>query len=240
MTGEYEFKKETYTNDKAKASDRTVFVFCAHSDDQVFGAGGTIAKLHDEGYTIITIILSQGEMSHPWLEKENLAKARMSESYEASKILGIYQTIFFDLPEDRIYEYFEENPKFQDRIIELLEKHAPDKIFTHGSEDPHPAHRHVFRLVSESILQVREAHEYDPEVYLYDVWTLANYKRVSRSYVYFDISETFDLKIEALREFGRTQKVALIALWATVYIRAFFAGISSRYRLAERFSRIHV
>jgi len=239
MDDEYEFKKDTYANDKAKASDRTVLVFCAHSDDQVFGAGGTIAKLHDEGYTIITVILSQGEMSHPWLEKENLAKHRMAESFEASKILGIYQTIFFDLPEDRIYEYFEESSRFQDRIAEIFEKHVPERIFTHGPEDSHPAHRQVFKLVSESVLHMREQYGYDPEVYLYDVWTLANYKRVSRSYVYFDVTGTFERKIEALRTF-KTQKVALVTLWASVYIRAFLAGISSRYRLAERFSRIHV
>ena len=235
----YEFKKDTYANEKAKASDRTVIVFAAHSDDQVFGAGGTIRKLHDEGYTIIAVVLSHGEKSHPWLEKEKLAKHRMAESFEAAKILGIYQTIFFDLPEERIYEYYEQSPKLQDRIIELLEKHVPEKIFTHSSEDSHPSHRQVFRLVQESVLQLREKHAYDPELYQYDVWTLANYRRVSRSYVYFDISETFEQKIEALRTF-RSQKAALVTLWLTVYIRAFFAGLSSRYRLAERFSRIHV
>lgn len=236
---DYEFTKDTYSYDKAKASERTAMVFCAHSDDQVFGAGGTVARLHDEGWTIVVVICSQGEMSHPWLEKEPLVKARKAESFEASKLLGIWQTIFFDLPEDKIYEYFEQSPKFQDRILELFERHTPQMIFTHGPEDTHPSHRQVFRLVTDSVLQLREKHDYDPEVYLYDVWTLVNYKRVLRSYVYFDISKTFERKIEALKTF-RTQKVAIVTLWSTVYLRAFFAGMSSRYRLAERFSRIHV
>jgi N-acetylglucosamine malate deacetylase 2 len=236
---EYPFTKETYANEKAKASEKTVLVFCAHSDDQVFGAGGTIAKLHDEGYTIITIILSQGEMSHPWLEKEALGKTRKTESFEAAKILGIHQSIFYGLPEERIYEYYENSPKFQESIGELFEKHTPKIVFTHGPEDTHPSHRQVFRLVSESIMQLRETFSYDPDVYLYDVWTLVNYKRVLRSYVYFDVSETFNRKIEALKLF-RSQKVALITLWASVYLRAYSAGMSSRYRLAERFSRIDV
>ena len=235
---EYTFTKETYTNDKAKAGD-VVLVFGAHSDDQVFGAGGTIAKLHDDGYTVITVILSHGEMSHPWLDKENLAKTRKTESHEAAKILGIYQTVFFDLPEDRIYEYYENSPKFQDRILELFELHTPRIVFTHGPEDSHPSHRHVFKLVSESIMHLRENHNYTPDVYLYDVWTLVNYKRFLRSYAYFDVTNTFEKKISALRVF-RSQKVALITLWASVYLRAFFAGVSSRYRLAERFSRVHV
>jgi hypothetical protein len=63
-----------FTNDSAEETQKTVLVFGAHSDDQVFGAGGTIARLYSMGYTIIAIIFTHGEMSHPWLRKEPLAK----------------------------------------------------------------------------------------------------------------------------------------------------------------------
>ena len=48
-----------------------MLVVCAHPDDNILGAGGTIAKYSSEGKKVITVIASYGESGNPWL-KENV------------------------------------------------------------------------------------------------------------------------------------------------------------------------
>ena len=229
---------ETHTNPSANDTGRYVLVFCAHSDDQVFGAGGTIARLSAEGFTVITIILSHGEMSHPWLKKEPLARHRIQESVKAARVLGIRTTIFFDLPEDRIHESYTEHAALQDALLTLLEKHPPERIFTHSDEDTHPSHRQVHLVVREAYRQLKERHpDFTADIYAYDIWTIAHFKRRDRKWVYYDITDHFQKKIRALKTF-RTQRIALVTLWLSVYGKAYLYGLFAHYRLAERFSKI--
>ena len=58
----------------------TTLVFAAHPDDEVLGAGGTIAKLSREGEDIISVIFSYGEGSDPLKEPESLIQERVKES----------------------------------------------------------------------------------------------------------------------------------------------------------------
>lgn len=227
-----------FDNSKAEEHDKNIVVFCAHSDDQVIGAGGAIAKYYDEGYNVITVIMSQGEGSHPWLRKEPLAKIRIQESEKAARVLGIRRTIFFGLPEDKIYDSYVEDTRIQDAINNILEDYVPKKIIVHGDEDPHPSHQQVYKVVKEAYLQLKENYpEYGADVYTYDVWTLANFKRKDRKWVYIDITRYFKKKRAALDVF-KTQKVAVFTLWLSIYGKALIYGIMSRYKLAERFASI--
>jgi len=227
-----------FENDKAKEHDCNIVVFCAHSDDQVIGAGGAIAKYYDEGYNVITVIMSQGEGSHPWLRKEPLARIRIQESEKAARILGIRRTIFFGMDEDKIYEGYVENAKVQDAVNSILEDYVPKKIIVHGDEDPHPSHHQVFKVVKEAYQQLKEKYpEYGADVYTYDVWTLANFRRKDRKWVYIGITKYFKKKITAFYTF-KTQKVAIFTLWITIYGKAIIYGLMSRYKFAERFAAI--
>ena len=60
-----------------KASPESVFVLCAHSDDQILGVGGTMARYSHEGKEVTIIVFSYGEKSHIWLKKRYIANIRI-------------------------------------------------------------------------------------------------------------------------------------------------------------------
>ena len=66
----------------------TLLFLCAHNDDQLLGAGGTIAKYTKEGKKIITVIFSFGEMSNPLEQDIVTRRTRVIESKRVSTILG--------------------------------------------------------------------------------------------------------------------------------------------------------
>jgi len=61
-------------------ADDCILFLCAHNDDQIVGAGGTIAKYAKEGRKIVTIIFSFGETSMPYLQEKISRRTRVLES----------------------------------------------------------------------------------------------------------------------------------------------------------------
>ena len=85
----------------------TILIFCAHSDDEAVGMAGTILKYVEEGKEIIKIVFSFGESSHPHFKEEVVIDKRVSESKEASKFIGIKETIFLGLPDTKVKQNIE-------------------------------------------------------------------------------------------------------------------------------------
>ncbi len=208
---------------------KNILVICAHPDDEVFGAGGTVAKYAQEGYKIDVIIFSYGEQSHPWLKKHFVVKTRIAESKDASRILGTKSLTFFGLGEG----HFEEDSKTKDihnKISAIIKRKKPVKIFTHSIDDPHPDHKTVYNTVLESLKKSR--HKCD--VYTFDIWNPVNLGKRKTPRLYVDISKTFSRKIEALKCF-KSQKVSMVSLLWSVYTRAVTSGIQNSTKFAEVF-----
>jgi LmbE family N-acetylglucosaminyl deacetylase len=217
----------------AKSSKKeTVLVLCAHSDDQVFGLGGTLAKYSKEGKRIIIVIFSYGEKSHPWLKKKVTVKMRVKESQEAGKLIGAEKTIFFGLEEGKFSEDIVEM-EIHSKMIRMISQYHPDKIFTHSSDDPMPDHGSVNKFVLDLCNEI----EYKGEVYSFDVWTPLKIKERNLPKLYIDISKTFSKKIAALKCF-ESQWMSMISLLWSVYYRAIRNGIKARCMFAEVFYRI--
>ena len=107
----------------AKTSRESVLVLCAHSDDQIFGVGGTLAKYAQEGKRIIIVVFSYGERSHPWLKKKVTVKMRVKESQEAGRIIGAEKTIFFGVQEGKFLEDIRERD-IHDRVYRIIKKYS--------------------------------------------------------------------------------------------------------------------
>jgi len=75
-------------------------VVAAHPDDEVLGAGGTIAALAARGARLRLVALTDGEASHPH-ERESIGPRRVTESAAALAALGAGHTevIRFALPD---------------------------------------------------------------------------------------------------------------------------------------------
>ncbi len=213
-----------------KKKKEVILVLGAHSDDSVIGAGGTIAKYAKEGKKVISIVFSYGEKSHPWLKAKIAQKMRSEEAFEASKILGC-KTVFFDLKEFNFAKDYEEK-KVEVKLIKLIEKHKPNKIFNHSNEDPHPDHKAVNKITLELLKKIK----LKPEVYIYSVWNPVSFK-TGYPALYEDITQTFSLKVKALKTF-RSQKIHTFYPSLLMFYRAIKDGLKIKKRFAEMFYRI--
>lgn len=68
---------------------RSAVVVAAHPDDEVLGAGGTMAILSAAGARLRLVAVTDGEASHPGADPDVLARTRIAESAAALRMLGI-------------------------------------------------------------------------------------------------------------------------------------------------------
>ena len=207
-----------------------ILVVCAHSDDQILGPGGSLAKYARQGMKIKTLIISYGESSHPHLKEEITQKMRKREAEHADKVIGGDGVKFIGIKEGNFLEY---QKRIKIEIIQLLNTYKPNKIFTHSDEDPHPDHRAVIKILLSSMDSI----DYDADVYMFDVWNIFRIRKRDLPKMYVDISATFKIKLKALKCFSSQWMTMISLLWA-IYLRAFKNGFTIRKRWAERFYKI--
>ena len=215
----------------SKKNSDTTLIFSAHSDDWTLGAGGTVAKYVQEGKKVIVVIFSYGEKSHPWLKHKVVKDMRFQETIEASKILQC-KIIFFDLKEFNFYDDAQRKNVPQ-KILQLIQRKKPSKIFTHSGEDPHPDHRAVNKIT----LELYEKFSVKPEIFVYAIWNPVSF-RTAYPTLYVDISKTFTDKLQALRTFRSQRFQAIYPLFFLVLFRAIKEGFSIKKRFAEKFFRV--
>lgn len=129
---------------------KRVLVIAAHPDDEVLGCGGTIAQHSQNNDKVKVVILGEGLTSRVNLVEKDKAKRllRLKKSAErASKILGVSELIFHNLPDNK----FDSMP-FLD-IVHLVEpfykNYSPNIVYTHFSDDVNVDHR-----ISNSIVEI--------------------------------------------------------------------------------------
>ena len=209
-----------------------ILVFAAHSDDQVLGVGGTLAKYALEGAEITVVVFSLGELTHPWLQRKYSAEMRVNESKEAGKRIGSKELMFFGLKEGKFKEDFEQKG-IKAKAISVIEGKNPNKIFIHSPDDLHPDHRDAYTLMAAVLRDMK----YDGDVYSFEIWNPVNWKKQDWPQLYIDITPTFKTKLKALGDF-QSQKVALTVLMGGVLITAILSGIHHGCRFAERFYKV--
>ncbi len=212
--------------------ERRVLIFCAHSDDQAFGAGGFMSKVASEGGKILTIICSFGELSLPHLKPAEVVPIRIAESQKADKILGGSGVIFLGLKEGKFYEDAKEKNLFVN-LEKIINEFKPDTIMTHAVDDPHPDHRAVLKIA----LELHSKSKTKFEVFSFEIWNPANLKKRRTPMLMVDITKTFHKKIKAIEAF-RSQINSLVLLLWSVYAKALYWGLRNRTRYAEVFYKV--
>ena len=213
-----------------KNKKKSILVICAHSDDQIFGPGGTIAKYAEEGKEIYTIVFSYGFSSHPWYKEKVTAKKRVKEAQEADKIINGNGVVFLGILETK---FLQNKAKIENQLKRIIKEKKPIKIFTHSINDPHKDHRDIYKIVIETYDKIN----YKCDLYTFDVWNPVRLIKRNQPVMYVDISNYLKKKIQALRCF-KSQKMSMITLLWGVYLRAFLNGLNAKCRFAERFDKI--
>jgi LmbE family N-acetylglucosaminyl deacetylase len=224
-------KKEVKLDEHGHDSS-SVLIVCAHSDDQIFGPGGTVAKYAKEGKKVHTIIFSYGEQSLPLTQKEYTIRARVKEAQDVDKYLGGHGVTFLGLEETKFSDQFK-SKKMYPKLKRLILQYNPSIIFTHSIDDPLSDHRSLNKLLLETIDRMR----YKCDVYMFDVWNIFNFKKRHYVKIVVNITDTFAMKVKALKMFTSQKRSLLMLMWS-VYLRAWHSGRDIKVRRAETFYKI--
>lgn len=163
-------------------------VIAPHSDDEVFGCGGTIKKLTDAGaYVQLAVAaVSSGE--------------RTNEMRRAMDVLGIHWSSIFSLELDALLDTISIR-LVVDWIDTLLREMDYDYIFF-----PYPSHHQDHKIVHEATLAaLRPGNLGKPPShilmyeYTYPSWSRYN---LPDGKFYVDITDTIDSKIDAIHQYA--------------------------------------
>lgn len=122
-----------------------VLVIAAHPDDEVYGMGGTMAKLSTQGHEIHVLIVTDG-CTTQYAGRSDLPaiiERKRSEAREANCLLGVRKVHFGSLPDMRLdtVPHVEVN-----RLIEqTVNSVRPEAVYTHFYGDVNLDHQMVYR-----------------------------------------------------------------------------------------------
>ena len=222
-------------------SKGSILVICAHSDDQIIGPGGAIAKYAKEGYDIHRIVFSFGEGVKPHVRREIVSKTRIKESQRADKVIGGSGVIFLGLKENHFEKDFEERAMAKN-LKNTIRRIKPVKIFTHAYDDVHPDHRATFKIFFKLYNQMKLS----AELYTFDVWHIFNIKKRHKPKLVIDTSDTFKIKMKALKTFKSQIDLSTFYnyivlnnfLFLAVQFRDWLNGFKNNTKYAEVFYKV--
>ena len=121
-------------------SFRRVLVLSPHTDDAELGAGGTIARLLDEGKDIDYVVFSGCETSVPnGMPKDTLRR----ECTRAAATIGLSPEKL-NIMNYRVRTFPEYRQDILEDMIKLKHEHAPDLVLVPSSSDMHQDHSTIY------------------------------------------------------------------------------------------------
>jgi LmbE family N-acetylglucosaminyl deacetylase len=192
---------------------RRVMVIMAHPDDAEFGCGGTLAKLAREGADLRYVLCTSGDKgsSDPNMSGVKLAHIREEEQRNAARVLagGKHVEVVYLRQEDGMLEATHELEQQISREIRRWRPHVvfcqdPTQLFAGKNYINHPDHRAAGMAALNSVYPKARDPLTFPELLAegfqpWKVWEVyvAGAKEPD---TWVDVSETLELKLDALRE----------------------------------------
>jgi LmbE family N-acetylglucosaminyl deacetylase len=174
-----------------------VVVTAAHPDDAEIGIGGTMARLADEGFSVLLVNLTDGEPT-----PLGTHEIRLAEADKAAKILGISR-ITLDFQNRRLFDSFEARVALGD----LFRRHTPRIVITMKGKTvmASPDHQQT-QLITEAAVFYSRLSKW-PEHFRYPVHAVKQLfyfpirqraEEMSGFQFVIDVSRTMDRKMAAL------------------------------------------
>jgi LmbE family N-acetylglucosaminyl deacetylase len=201
---------------------RRVLVIAPHPDDEVLGAGGTIARLSDAGAEVVIAIVTKGA---PPLYAEEAAANVRREARAAHARLGVARTVFLDHPAARLDEV--PHHELNRTLGELVRDLAPDTVLLPFVGDIHLDHQLTF--LSGMVAARPSGAEFPGRILCYETLSETNWNAplIAPSFVpnvFIDISGQLERKLEAMGLFASQQREfpherSLVAIRALAMLR---------------------
>jgi LmbE family N-acetylglucosaminyl deacetylase len=221
-----------------------VLVVMAHPDDAEFGAAGTIARWTREGKHVTYLILTDGNRgsSDPQMTAERLTQIRHAEQRAAATKLGVKDVYFLGYDDGSLQPTLD----LRRQITRWIRRCKPDIIVT---PDPtrrwrgqsyinHPDHRAAGDATLDAIMPGSDTRLMFPEL-LEEGLEPHQVKEIyltgaNEPDKWVDVSQTIDLKIQALRE-HKSQVGDWAELEQTIRERAAETAKGQEFPMAEGF-----
>jgi len=188
---------------------RAMFIH-AHPDDVDFSAAGTAAKWALGGCHVVYVILTDGNAgSHdPAMTKERLSRIRRTEQEAAAAVAGVERCLFLGYHDGLL----EPTLAVRKQLVRLIREHRPDTVvcgdprqyFSGSTYINHPDHRAAARAAVEAVFPAAEMNLLYPDMAEEGLrGHKPNFVYISTGQdpdCYVDVSDTIELKIEALRQ----------------------------------------
>jgi LmbE family N-acetylglucosaminyl deacetylase len=225
--------------------DFYAMVIAAHPDDPEFGIAGTVVKWTREGKEVIYVICTNGNKGtdDPAIFPAKLAEIREQEQRAAAKVVGANEVVFLRHDDQTL----EDTPEFRKELVRVIRTYRPQVI---ASSDPykryiwHRDHRVCGQVVLDAVFPYARDRLAYPD--LLEAGLMPHKVREvlmwgSDQPDYFsDITETFDIKMAALR-CHKSQVGNHPPEWEkSIRTRYANAGKEKGYALAEAFHRVEI
>lgn len=118
-----------------------ILAIAAHPDDIELACSGTLFKHVQNGYKVVTVDLTEGELG-----TRGTPEIRLKEAQDSAKILGLAERLNLGLADG----FFENDTAHLIPVVEQIRKYRPEIIVTNSLEDRHPDHARAGDLVSRA------------------------------------------------------------------------------------------
>ena len=199
----------------------------AHPDDVEIACGGTLAKLVRQGYRVGIVDLTDGEPTPLSPGPE----VRLAEAKEAARILGVQVRETLDLPNRRLFDNFESRVA----LAKVFRRYRPSLVLGIAGKTPmaSPDHWQAMQITDAAVFYSRltkwddKFDQLPVHTVSKQVWYPLGFQTLSvpegGGTIVVDISETFSLKLEAIRAYqtqfppGRERVFRLVEGQNTLY-----------------------
>ncbi|ADN08187.1 PIG-L deacetylase family protein [Sulfurimonas autotrophica] len=182
---------------------KKILIVAAHPDDEVLGCFGTVSRLIKDGYQAYTLILGEGKTSRDAQRvvknKRNEIALLNTEIQKANNIIGIKKVFIESFPDNRFDSV--DLLDIVKVISQVKEEVKPNIIFTHYEHDLNIDHQLTYKAVITATRPMKD--ECVKEIYSFEILSSTewNYPLSFSPDTFFDISETIDMKIQAMQEY---------------------------------------
>lgn len=170
-----------------------IIVISPHPDDLEIAMSGTVSRLIEEGFRVISIVVTDGRGStNPANFKvEDLIDTRIKEVEKSSEILGISYLLNFGFHDIKLKS---NQVKLERMLRETFVKYNPIEIYIpHPEIDKHQTHKIIADISIKAFKNCRNSISENTNLWCYEVWTpFPYYDRIE------DISGYINIKIDAI------------------------------------------
>ena len=181
------FGSESFANESTSEprNKKKALIIGAHPDDPELCCGGTMIRLKQAGWDVVSVYMTKGEAGIKGKTHEEAVEIRTKEATNACNILGA-RPIFMT----QIDGNSEVNKERYAEMTDLIAAEKPDIVFTHWPLDSHADHRvcailvynawrrldYSFELYYAEGMNGTQTAYFHPTDYV-DISTIANQKR---------------------------------------------------------------